>query len=408
MLLAAACVHDVSAATPGASPAANDTRPAATSGTATSPPVERVYDNTLASEACTLLSPQEISAAFGGVLVSDPAPVDPFCQWLMGNGTWVSLQIYPDVDAKTFRKTWGAAYAAAAPVGDDGYFANNKALVFGDRGRTYVLGFEQSGVWDDKARPAQVAAAHKVIDRVHSGSPLPAPPPAVPPPPVDPKRTASDADPLRLWVGGDSLAGGPSWAIGDRLATTSNVRTYREFHVGTGLNRPDFFDWHRHLAAEVDAYRPEAMVLMFGGNDTQPFTVDGKGITIDDPQWAEIYRQRVAAVLDVTARDGRPVVWVGLPPMKDAKLSKGVARVNEIVAKEVAAHPGAVFVDVWAMFSAPGKPGVYTDSIADGSGKPRSVRLDGIHLNTDGSRVLADAVLPKLHEVAPAIPATGG
>jgi hypothetical protein len=400
-LLAAACAPASSAAT--GSPV-----PAPLNGPATSvAPRPVVYDNTLAARACTLLEPAEIAEAFAEPVVGPATPVDPYCQWNLGaNTSWVSLQVFPGQDLAAFRKAWGAARVADAAVADGGFWANNKALAFADAGTTYVLVHQVSGAWDDRSRPAQLAAAKKVVARLHGGTPAPAPAALSAPAPVDLKRSATAADPLRVWVGGDSLAGGPSWALGDRLAKAPAVRTHREFQVGSGLNRPDFFDWHRHLAAQVDAYHPEAMVLMFGGNDTQPVTVDGKGIAIDDPRWAEVYRQRVSAVLDVTATDGRAVVWVGLPPMKEAKLSAGVAKINQIVAAEVANHPGAVFLDIWPQFSAKGRPGTYTGTI-DVKGRPREVRLDGIHLNTDGSIVLADLVLPLLRQVSPSVPAAG-
>lgn len=398
-LAATACAGGVSAQTgPGPVPTTAAGSPASTAPPTTLRP--RAYDNTNARLACGLLQRSEIEFFFTAP-AGEPKTVDPFCQWSVGSDAWLSLEIRPGTDVGTFRKDWGAAPVAEAAVGTGGYFANNKALVFGAGNDTYIVGWQKSGTWDDKFRPQQVALAKIVLARLATATPVP--PAEVRAETIDVKRALTPEEPLRLWVGGDSLAGGPSWAIGDLLDKTGLVRSQREFHVGTGLIRPDFLDWRTHLEASMDAYRPEAVLLMFGGNDAQNIVVDGRAVTPDDPRWAEAYRQRVADVLDVTAVDGRAVVWIGVPPMKDAKLNAPMATINQIAAAEVAKRPNTIFFDTWGMFSAAGRPGAYVDALPD-KGKNVVMRLDGIHFNTDGSLYLARAMLPKLKELVPNLP----
>ena len=54
-----------------------------------------------------------------------------------------------------------------------------------------------------------------------------------------PLRTPSAKAPLRLWIGGDSLAAGPSWATFEAAQATGVVKPLAEYQVGTGIVRDD-------------------------------------------------------------------------------------------------------------------------------------------------------------------------
>jgi hypothetical protein len=239
-------------------------------------------------------------------------------------------------------------------------------------------------------------------------------PPVVGPPapivrpvaPLDPKRVLSPADPLRIWVGGDSIAGGPAWAVGD-AARPLGATVHTEFQVGTGLSRPDFFDWYRHLNAVADAYDPEVMILLFGGNDIQPLDLPfgGGTVTYGDPAWSAEYRRRVASILDTLAVRGRQVIWVGTPPMEAATFNAEMASLNEIYSTEAAARSNWVtYFDAWTMFSPAGEPGVFTRTLPDAAGEQQTVRFDDIHYDVAGSRLLAAALLERVRAVS-ALPA---
>jgi hypothetical protein len=203
-------------------------------------------------------------------------------------------------------------------------------------------------------------------------------------------------------VGGDSIAGGPAWAVGDAARPLGAV-VHTEFQVGTGLSRPDFFDWSRHLNAVADAYDPEIMILLFGGNDIQPLQLPfGAGtVSYGDPAWLDEYRRRVAAIMDTLAVRGRQVIWVGTPPMEAPEYNAQMAALNEIYSSEAAARSNWVtYFDAWTMFSPAGEPGVFTRTLPDAAGEPQSVRFDDIHYDVAGSRLLAAALLDTVRTVS--------
>jgi hypothetical protein len=399
-------------------------------------PVEPPYDNSVAALACTLLAPEEIQGQFGGP-VAPPVPLDPYCAWKIGVDGFVGLTVLPNQPVSRLRSFPGLAAGDVADLGDGAFFAVNKTLYVGMGPTSYVIQFERGAEWVNSNQPKLVALAQVMLDRL-GFVPKPKPPPetvpsdpenpdATAPPtstttttrpkppavgpaapvvrpvaPLDPKRVLSPTDPLRIWVGGDSIAGGPAWAVGD-AARPLGATVHTEFQVGTGLSRPDFFDWYRHLNAVADAYDPEVMILLFGGNDIQPLQLPfGAGtVSYGDPAWLPEYRRRVAAIMDTLAVRGRQVIWVGTPPMEAPAYNAEMAALNEIYSSEAAARANWVtYFDAWTMFSPAGEPGVFTRTLPDATGQPQNVRFDDIHYDVAGSRLLAAALLDTVRIVS--------
>jgi len=450
-LVAAACSGG--SPTEAGSPAAEQTVPPATAApsppvttaetttTTTRPapppaPAEAPYDNSIAEVACTLLAPDEIQAQFGGP-VAAPVPLDPYCAWKIGVDGFVGVTVLPNQPVARLRAFPGLEAGGVNDLGDGAFFAVNKTLYVGMGPTTYVLQFERGAEWVDTNQPKLQALAQVMLDRLgfvppRSRRPETVPPdpdnpavteppttttsttrprpPAVGPPvavvrpvaPLDPKRVLSPDDPLRIWVGGDSIAGGPAWAVGD-AARPLGATVHTEFQVGTGLSRPDFFDWYRHLNAVADAYDPEIMILLFGGNDIQPLELPfGAGtVSYGDPAWSAEYRRRVAAIMDTLAVRGRQVIWVGTPPMEAPDYNAQMAALNEIYSSEAAARSNWVtYFDAWAMFSPPGELGAFSRTLPNEAGEPQSVRFDDIHYDVAGSRLLAAALLDTVRTVS--------
>lgn len=432
----------------GSSSSTSTTVPSSTTTTAPVPPpalATVAYDNAIASRACILLAPAEIQAQFGA-LVAPGIPIDPYCWWKVGDNGFVSLTVHDKKPISTFRAYSGLPVGDVADVGESAFFASNKTLFVGLRGSTYVVQFERGAEWVDSNRPKLVNLALLVMDRL-GYVPPPKPPPTTKPPaptttnpdepppptttttrppptttttrptppsvplpvaiprptgPIDLRRAITPQAPLRIWVGGDSIAGGPAWAVGEAANATGVAKADTEFQVGTGLSRPDFFDWYRHLAAVADARDPEVMVLLFGGNDIQPLDLPGGGqVSFGDPAWLAEYRRRVAQIMDAIAVRGRRVIWVGTPPMDGTEFNAQMASLNEIYSSEAAARaPWVSYFDAWTMFSKPGEPGVFTRELPDANGVPQKVRFDDIHYDVHGSELLAAALMGEIRRFA--------
>jgi hypothetical protein len=190
---------------------------------------------------------------------------------------------------------------------------------------------------------------------------------------------------------GDSLAAGPSWALWEDQRTERLSNVMAEYQVGTGLVRPDYWDWYHHLAGVMAARHPQVVVFMAGANDAQDVVVGGQDYPVGTASWSRVYRGRVGALMALLAAGGRTLIWCGMPPMENLALSGAMAREDRIFQQEAARHPGVRYLDTWKLFSGP--DGAFTPNLAvDGHMVP--VRLsDGVHLNVAGSFLLAKAIL---------------
>jgi hypothetical protein len=201
-------------------------------------------------------------------------------------------------------------------------------------------------------------------------------------------------NPAILYIAGDSDAGtiGPSV---QRLASkTGVVKSVLDYKVSSGLTRPDFFDWPKHVQKKIPEVGPQIVVVTFGGNDAQDIKVDGKGYAVGTPEWSAEYGKRVGAMMDYLSADGRTLIWVGIPNAESESLNKRLTVLRHAVLAEAAKRPNVTLVDAWPMFS--GVSGGYADYV-DVDGQFKLVRADdGFHLNQTGADLLAKAIDEKV------------
>jgi hypothetical protein len=201
--------------------------------------------------------------------------------------------------------------------------------------------------------------------------------------------------PLRLWIGGDSLAGSLGPSLGEQTAATGIVQPVYDSRVSSGLSSPGFFDWPGHATDEMARLNPEVVVFIVGVNDwatprTTPTDASGQ------PAWRAEYAQRVEEMLDTlegptTRAQPRPVYWVGAPTLEERRKDVGAREVNAVAAAVVARHPSATYVDAYHLFSSP--VGAYTATLAAPNGKSVRVRTaDGVHFTPEGGDLLGVTV----------------
>lgn len=206
-------------------------------------------------------------------------------------------------------------------------------------------------------------------------------------------REPTAADPLRIWLGGDSMTIELAQSVEDGVTGRPELTLATHPQVSSGLTRPDFFDWPAYLTNEVLPTNPEVVVVMFGANDSQGMELEGGAVQPDDQAWQDEYRRRVGVVMDMLRGDGRLVVWVGQPRMRDAGFDARMGVLDEIYAEEAAARPWVRFLDSRPLLSPDG------DGYQASAGDVSLRQGDGIHLDRGGADVLAAAVLDLVDEV---------
>lgn len=202
----------------------------------------------------------------------------------------------------------------------------------------------------------------------------------------------SAAHPLVLLKIGDSLGEELGFGLTDVIGPTPAVRVLQDAVGDSGLARPDFYNWPVHLASELRADRPAAVVVLLGGDDGQNFVDAGTVVHFGTARWHAVYSSRVAEMMDEATQAGAHVLWVGVPIMSSPVLSAEMAKMNSIYAAQAARHPGVTFLSTWSLFASP--HGTYAASLPDASGKPVLLRNpDGVHFSRAGEDRLATAVV---------------
>jgi hypothetical protein len=224
-------------------------------------------------------------------------------------------------------------------------------------------------------------------------------------PTAPPKRERfSPKRKLRLWIAGDSLVVVPGESLlraaaGNRAITAVGKVDGR---IASGLERPDVFNWFKHVRKELRSKKPRAVVVMFGGNDDHGFMTglpEGTEIgSFGSASWKAEYRRRVGGIMDTVSRGGAFLVWIGLPISRDAEQTRRYDTINAIVQSEASKRPGrASYLDTYFFFA--GADGGYAQYVSDDSGKLVKMRAgDGVHFERAAGDLIAREVLERLEE----------
>jgi hypothetical protein len=243
--------------------------------------------------------------------------------------------------------------------------------------------------------PALPALVATVPHRIRTGdAPLETELPTIAPVEAGKVRTVA--------LAGDSMmAVGLSSTILRRAPKFTDLAIVKTFKSGTGLARPEVFDWQKEYPAMLKDARPDVVLVAIGANDGQGFVEGGVTYPFGTDGWKAIYRKRVEAYLAMLESGGATVVWIGLPPMKSSVYDSHIAVVNRIDYEVVSSSPRAIWFSTAKILG--DDEGAFQDF---GSVDGKAVRLrqqDGIHMTDDGAVLIAEKLLPWLSaERAPA------
>lgn len=209
-------------------------------------------------------------------------------------------------------------------------------------------------------------------------------------------RGITSEDPLRVYVTGDSQA----TYLGQAVTTEGGGRALDvavDDRISTSLARPDYFDWPSQWQVALAEHDPEVIVVFLGANDHQDMAdLAGNRLIEGSEPWKQEWTSRLAAGLDLLTADGRTVLWVTQPPMRDRGLDEGIDLINELAAGVVADRPSVVPVDIWELFG--GVDG-YAERLTGPDGETITARVsDGVHLTRSAASWVADLVFVELDE----------
>jgi hypothetical protein len=206
--------------------------------------------------------------------------------------------------------------------------------------------------------------------------------------PTPPKPTIEKApNATRLAVFGDSLAVDLAKALDRFYAEDPNIVIIGQGVSSSGFVRDDFFDWDKTAVEQVAANSFDIAVMMIGVNDRQTLKLDGKSHKPLTEGWVAAYQPRVRAFVDAVHNAGKPLIWIGLPPMSKNEFSTAMGQISAIQ-RLAAFSGGAEFLDIYDRFV--DDEGKYTSFGPDLNGAQVKMRKDdGIHFSSAGADKLA-------------------
>jgi hypothetical protein len=172
------------------------------------------------------------------------------------------------------------------------------------------------------------------------------------------------------------------------IAALSPASVRPTAYFGSGLTRPEQYDWEHNWAAAITSTRPEVVVVLLGVWDARAaVTAGATTYQLGSPQWVSWYRSLLQASSQILTAQGAAIVWVLPLAESDREKSGRLSVVRAVIRDWARDTPGVTVVEGNSALS--GRPEEFASSGPDGT---RLRKNDGEHLCPAGAAVLADAV----------------
>jgi hypothetical protein len=178
-----------------------------------------------------------------------------------------------------------------------------------------------------------------------------------------------------------------------QLGVTKVIQAYRS---GTGLSRPDYFNWMTEYPKLLAGQSPQIIICTIGSNDAQGFQVGNKVYQFGQPEWSMEYIKRLESFLMMLQDQNAKVYWVTLPKMRNSVFDAKIQALNTLVANRLENQTRITVISTNTIL-APESPNTYIEYGRDPkSGQVQLRTEDGIHLSDAGGRKLASGVIDYL------------
>jgi|GEM_PF-4615903 len=200
-----------------------------------------------------------------------------------------------------------------------------------------------------------------------------------------------------LAVGDSLILEGFGPVLEDELSEYSEVDIVRKGKYSTGLSRPDYFDWNDYIVELVEKYSPDVVIVMFGANDGQNFTVNGKPVTFDTEAWRTEYTARADHFMNILDSYGIVTFWVGNPIASSDYYTHKMEVINGCVEGAAVDHVNVHYISTWETLK--DSNGNYNDYLPDANGTMKLARAsDGIHCTEFGGGLLVIRVFEVMEQ----------
>ena len=176
------------------------------------------------------------------------------------------------------------------------------------------------------------------------------------------------------------------------LSAMPGVRVVRAYRSGTGLARPEVFNWLEQYPKLVGDAQPDIIICAIGANDAQNFMLDGKPVAFGSDTWNQEYQHRVESLVDQVAPGKTPVLWLALPSMRSEKFAKRVLQLNDVVKERLSRRESVAWMESNPLLG--GGRSTYVEFQKNGRQQLERLRqADGIHLSDAGAERIGASVM---------------
>ena len=134
--------------------------------------------------------------------------------------------------------------------------------------------------------------------------------------------------------------------------------------------------------------------MLLGLNDNLPIKIDQKWLESGTSRWRKIYGERAVDMMRSFVERDIPLIWVGPPCVRSAKMDRGMLAIHEVLAANVPAA-GGIFLSSRDFTVGPDHE--FSGALAASDGRVVQMRhSDGVHFTVAGNRYLAEHVLRAL------------
>ncbi len=198
------------------------------------------------------------------------------------------------------------------------------------------------------------------------------------------------------------LAGDSMMAVGlaPVLRRGLGVNVIKAYRSGTGLARPEVFDWLAQYPQMVAGSHPALVICALGANDGQNVQLGNAVLAFGSLEWDAFYRERLTAYLDLLTQNGHKVLWIGMPLMRSPAFAKKMKHMNALVQDVLKAYPQVSWLDPDPALGYEGA--IFAQYKPDARGKMIKLRADdGIHMTDEGAAFLLPGIRTWLQQQIP-------
>jgi hypothetical protein len=220
-----------------------------------------------------------------------------------------------------------------------------------------------------------------------------------------------------MMIVGDSVAG--TLGLGfDTVGREHNLWVWNRGRLGCGLFYSGSVieggellrvdpecDWRASWPGELDYFKPDVVIMLVGAWDILDREVDGKSVPFGTVDYDSSFLTQLDDATTLLRSRGAKVVVLTTPFFSRPELvgqtgrewpeydPARVDRLNSLYRDFVTAHPDRYTIVDLNRFVSPG--GKFTDEL-----NGVQIRGDGVHFTTEGSRMVANWLVPQLEAVA--------